>query len=285
MVYHESAKVDGKSITFTRYGEWTKVCCLFFHGFLASSDFLPPDADSEGMCVISFDRPGIGNSDSIGKYTMEGFCKIITDILKEHEVESVHVFGHSAGGYYAQVYAQEFPDMTRTLTLLSSLPPLNCEETEHLMTDDLRKRRLLVAKAKLLTRFYFVSATNVINKKCDNIVKDRIELMAPFEQEVYRKHTDVYKNGLIMSATKKGKGAFYDAIALFSPKPHPVIDPKIPVYVWNGEADTTTTVEFAEYMSKAYKAKELHVIPGGTHMMFFAVWHDAVKEVNCINNL
>ena len=126
---------------------------------------------------------------------------------------------------------------------------------------------------------YFVSATRVINKKADSIVKDRIAQMAPFEQKVYRQNVEVYRKGILMSATKRGKGAFYDAIALFSPRPQPVIDPTIPVYVWVGDADTSTPVNFAEYLSETYKAKELHVIPRGTHMMFFAVWHEAVNEV------
>ena len=136
MVHHETTHINGKALTFTRYGEWTSVCCLFFHGFLASSDFLPPDADKEGFCVVSFDRPGIGMSDTIGRYSMENFFEMIIKVLKEHGVKRVHVFGHSAGGFYAQVFAEKYPLMTRSLTLLSSLMPLNCPETEHLMTKE-----------------------------------------------------------------------------------------------------------------------------------------------------
>lgn len=278
MVCCESTTKNGKVITFTRYGEWTEVCCLFFHGFLASSDFLPPDADRAGACVLSFDRPGVGQSDLIGEYGMEDFFAIISGVLEEHGVKEVHVFGHSAGGCYAQVFAEQNPDITRSVTLLSSLIPLNCGETEHLMTRDLRKRRFFITRCRPIARLYFLITSSVVNRRVDKIISDRIDQMSDPEQEIYRKHKDIYRNAELMSVTKKGKGAYYDAIALFSARSHPVISGDIPVYVWNGDRDQTTTVKFAEYLSKTYNAKRLHIIPGGTHMMFFAVWHEASEE-------
>lgn len=278
MVYHEKIMFKGNTVTYTRYGEWTDVCCLFFHGFFASSDFLPPDADGEGLCVLSFDRPGVGQSDLWGKYRMEDFFEVILKVFEEHSVLGVHVAGHSAGGYYSQVFAQLYPDITRSVTLLSTLPPLNCDETEPLMTKDLRKRRFFTNKLRPVARLYFLITADVLNRKLEMVINDRIELMAPFEQEMYRKHRDVYKNAILMSATKKGKGAYYDAIALFERRPHPDIRPDIPVYIWNGGEDQTTTVRFAQYLKEKYNACKIHIIPEGTHMMFFAVWHEAMAE-------
>lgn len=278
MVYHEKIMFKDNKVTYTRYGEWTDICCLFFHGFFASSDFLPPDADSDGVCVLSFDRPGVGDSDLWGKYKMEDFFEVILRVMAEHNVRGVHVAGHSAGGYYSQVFAMLYPDITRSVTLLSSLPPLNCDETEPLMTKALRKRRFYTNKLRPVARLYFFITADVLNRKCGRVINDRIEQMAPFEQEVYKKYRDVYKNAILMSATKKGKGAFYDAIALFERRAHPVIRSDIPVYIWNGGADQTTTVRFAEFLKKKYNTSRIHIIPEGTHMMFFAVWHEALRE-------
>ncbi len=278
MVYHESKEINGKALTFTRYGEWTDICCLFFHGFLASSDFLPPDADKEGLCVLSFDRPGVGMSDLIGEYEMEDFFSLIKDVLKEHGVSGLHLFGHSAGGFYAQVFAEQNKEITRSLTLLSSLPPLNCSETEHLMTRDLLKRRFFITKCRPIARLYFLTTAYVVNKKIDKILDDRIDLMASFEQSIYKANKEIYKDAILMSVTKRAKGAYLDAISLFAKREHPHIDPLIPVYVWNGDKDETTTVGFAQYLAKTYNAKEIHIVPGGTHMMFFSVWHDAAAE-------
>jgi proline iminopeptidase len=70
--------------------------------------------------VIFFQQRGTGNSfvknDS---YTIADYLLDINSIANYFELEKFHLFGHSWGGLYAQIYAQEFPGKVLSLFLVS----------------------------------------------------------------------------------------------------------------------------------------------------------------------
>lgn len=111
--------------------------------------------DTPDACIISFDRPGVGESALSEYYSMEEFLGNVYKILKQHNVVSVNVIGHSAGGYYAQVFSHLYPDFVKTLSLLSSMVPLNCSKTKSIVKGQWKFINLLSLKAKNLSKFYF----------------------------------------------------------------------------------------------------------------------------------
>lgn len=70
--------------------------------------------------VIFFQQRGTGNSyvedDS---YNIADYLLDINSIANYFHLDQFHLFGHSWGGLYAQIYAQEFPDKVKSLFLSS----------------------------------------------------------------------------------------------------------------------------------------------------------------------
>ena len=275
-IYEESYENDGKKLAYLRYGEWSDTVILFFHGFFGASGYLPQDAGRD-MCVISFDRPGIGRSDLIGRYKMEDLFKIINACLKSHGVRAVRVFGHSAGGYYAQAYCEFSGDYALSLTLLSSLPPMNSRKFDHLLNKSMKNRRFLTLYCKPITRMYFISAAKVLANNASSVAEQYIAAMSEREQEFMKTNRQMYESVIVASAANRGKGAFHDAISMYARR-DVTLPSGLPVYVWNGTADTTITLETTEFMAKTYNARSVHIIEGGTHHMYLVHWHEAVKE-------
>ena len=70
--------------------------------------------------VVTFDQRGTGMSVcENGDFTMEDYISDIEVIRKELGIQSFHLFGHSWGGLYAQIYAEEYPKQIKSLFLCS----------------------------------------------------------------------------------------------------------------------------------------------------------------------
>ncbi|WP_297093446.1 alpha/beta hydrolase [uncultured Draconibacterium sp.] len=71
--------------------------------------------------VITFEQRGVGASYCKNcSYTMEDYISDIDAILEKYDITKVHLFGHSWGGLYAQIYAIERPEKIKSLFLCST---------------------------------------------------------------------------------------------------------------------------------------------------------------------
>lgn len=70
--------------------------------------------------VIAFEQRGVGKSDCVKcSYKMEDYISDIDAIANNYHISSFHLFGHSWGGLYAQIYAIERPKKIESLFLCS----------------------------------------------------------------------------------------------------------------------------------------------------------------------
>ncbi len=70
--------------------------------------------------VITFDQRGIGMTDSQNcSFTMADYISDVNHIAAHFTLDGFHLFGHSWGGLYAQLYAYEFPERVKSLFLCS----------------------------------------------------------------------------------------------------------------------------------------------------------------------
>lgn len=83
--------------------------------------------------VIYFEQRGTGKSNCTScSYTMEDYISDINAIAEYYKLDAFHIFGHSWGGLYAQIYADKNPQKIKSLFLCSPSSGTNrtWEETE-----------------------------------------------------------------------------------------------------------------------------------------------------------
>ena len=170
MVNNEIVNIDGKQLAYVRLNEWSDEVILFFHGFTGSKEYFPA-IQERNKCILSFDRPGVGESSVVEYYSMENFLANIYEVLKSHNVTSVKVVGHSAGGYYAQLLAQMYPEVVKSLSLISSMVPLNCQKTKKIVNGQWKFISFLSLRAKKVSKFYF----NQMAKSIKKIMKSNLQ--------------------------------------------------------------------------------------------------------------
>ncbi len=70
--------------------------------------------------TVRFDQRGVGASLAYDEnYDIEHYLSDIDSIIKELDVDSIHIFGHSWGGLLAQIYAAKNPAKFKSLFLCS----------------------------------------------------------------------------------------------------------------------------------------------------------------------
>lgn len=278
MIYNEYTKIGERQLAYIRQNEWNNDVILFFHGFTGSKGYFPELADDEN-CIISFDRPGVGESSVVAYYAMEDFLKNVYDVLKNHDVRTVRVIGHSAGGYYAQVFAEMFPEIVCSLTLVSSMIPLNCLKTKKTVNSFWKFITFLSLKAKGFSRSYFKKMSKSIQKNYDKQLADNMKTISDIERKFMEENPELIKSATLNAVANEGAGVCFDAYALCQKREKVEISDHIPIYIWQGTADDMVPVSFLDYYKAEYKIKEIHIIENVGHMLYLPYWSDMIEEV------
>ena len=279
MIIKEYAEIGGKKLAYIRQNDWSEDVILFFHGFCGSKEYFPELPEIKD-CILSFDRPGAGESEVSEYYTMEDFLKNVRTVLKSKGVKTVRLAGHSGGGYYAQVYAGMFPDEVSSLSLLSAMIPINCPSTQKQISGSWKTIRFLSLKAKRFSRFYFSKMAKSINKNYDKQLAASMKTLSEPERKFMEDDPELIKTVILNAVNNNGLGVCYDAYAMCVKREAPVIPKSIPVYIWHGAEDPQVPFSVTEYYKAEYNVKEIHKIDGMGHMLYLPLWKDIIAEIS-----
>ncbi|MCQ2085175.1 MAG: alpha/beta hydrolase [archaeon] len=75
---------------------------------------------AEHFDVITVDNRGAGSTEYSGEFTIDDMADDIAALAKQLGLEKVHILGWSMGSHIALNFAARYPELTRTLTLVSS---------------------------------------------------------------------------------------------------------------------------------------------------------------------
>lgn len=280
MAFEDTEIINGKKISFMRCGDWTDEVILFFHGFTGSKCYISDDNKDTNICILSFDRPGVGKSEIQEYYSIEDFLESVNELLELNNIKSVHLAGHSAGGYYAQVFAEKYPFKVKSLSLLSSIIPLNCDNTKNILNGQWKLIKFLTLHAKGFSKFYFKKMSENLIKNYDKEFKENLNTISQKEKLFMTEHYELIKNAVMNAVANNGLGVYYDAYALCKKREEVKIKSTMPVFIWNGTNDDTTPVSFAQYLKKLYNPSEVHIIENMGHMLYLPYWEEIIKEIS-----
>lgn len=272
MIYSETFQIKGDKLSCLRYNEWSDKVILFFHGFTGSKNYFP-NIETSKYCIVSFDRPGVGESSIVEYYSMEYFLTNIYEVLTSHNVSSVKVIGHSAGGYYAQVFAHMYPEFVSSLTLVSSMIPINCPNTKKWVSGFWKFVTFMSLYMKAISKFFFKKMAEGIVKDYDTQFTQNLKTLSTPEKEFMENHYDLIKNAVLQAVANNGFGVCYDAYALCQNRTEIKISDHIPVFIWHGTEDDTVPIEYTQYFETNYTIQSIHKIEGVGHMLYLPEYY------------
>lgn len=117
---------DGRALAYVD-GDPGGVPVVLFHGAPGSRAFRPPEPETAaaGVRLVTFDRPGYGDSDPVGDPTVLGVARDVLVLADALGLDRFAVVGWSGGGPAALATAYRAPDRVRALALVSCPGPLD----------------------------------------------------------------------------------------------------------------------------------------------------------------
>jgi len=123
MENHKSGKIKINDIDvyYEIHGEGEPLLLIEGLGYSTWMWFKQVPTFSREYKVIAFDNRGVGNTDKPdSEYTIEMMADDAAVLLKVLEVDSANVLGVSMGGFIAQEMALKYPNMVKSLVLVST---------------------------------------------------------------------------------------------------------------------------------------------------------------------
>ena len=273
---------DGRRLAYLDADSPGGVPLLFLHG-LPSCRLTRPDGDLSrdmGARLISFDRPGFGQSDPRPGRSLTETAGDIVALLDHLGIDKVYVAAPSGGGPTALALAHHAPDRVRAVAVIGSVAPLDAPGALAGITVERRIGFWLARHAPGILRWVMsrrVQAGGDMEEFFTRYTKhnppvDQAILARP---EVRRMFLSSFTEAL-----RQGVDAFAWEVQLAArPWGFALSGIRVPVVVWHGEADNSIPPVMGRRLAAAIPGAHLALLPGESHLFFLSRWREILADL------
>lgn len=273
---------DGYTIGYAEYGDPRGEPVLHFHGW-PSSRF---EADNPDLCAIAErvhvryivpDRPGIGLSDW-KSYTIASYPDIITKFADKLGLDHFAVIGLSGGGPFAIACAWKIPQRLTVVISVSAPAPFDFPGVKEAFSKDEIQQYEMADKMPWLLRLFLWKLTRDARKNPASIFATVANAAdadkALFTQPGVKRAFEHSFTGAFEQGTR---AAVYDLALLARPWGFSLNEIKMPVHIWQGEADTFIPVKHAHVLAEAIPDVRARFFPNEGHMTIVTHFEELLK--------
>jgi pimeloyl-ACP methyl ester carboxylesterase len=223
----------------------------------------------QGIRLISFDRPGYGNSAPRPGRTVADVVPDVTAIADGLGIDQFAVLGRSGGGPHALACAALLPGRVTRAAALVSLAPPDAEGLDWFngMADsNVDAYTTAAADPELLTARLVQAAAKIKANPTSHVAGLEIEMPAPdrlvvADAGIRAMLAQNFAEALRTSAD----GWIDDVLALCSPWGFDVSAIDAPVLLWHGEDDVFSPVAHTRWLARRIRSAYLEIQPGSAH--------------------
>lgn len=121
--------VDGTPVAYREFGDPLGDPVVCFHGTPGSRQFgavYDDAAHDVGVRVVSFDRPGYGDSPHRGEHAPTDTPELVAEVLNDVGVEQAGLVAFSGGAPHALATAAQLSDRVTSVDVVAGAVPPNC---------------------------------------------------------------------------------------------------------------------------------------------------------------
>jgi pimeloyl-ACP methyl ester carboxylesterase len=255
---------------------------LFLHG-LPSCRLMRPDAEVTaglGARLISFDRPGFGQSDANPGRSLTDTALDIVALLDHLGLDKVYVAAPSGGGPPALAFARKAPERIRALAVIGAVGPMDAPGALAGIT---RERRLAFWLARHAPRILRWALSRRVRpgRDMEAFFARYTRHNPPVDQEILAKP----ENRAMFLASyaeslRQGVDAFAWELELAArPWGFALSDIRVPVAVWHGEEDNSVPPVMGKRIAAEIPGAKLHLLAEESHLFFLSRWREILGDL------
>lgn len=278
------ALADGRSLSYAEYGDPHGQAVFFFHGTPGSRFFHPDDGITHrlGVRLITTDRPGYGDSTFQPRRRLLDWAADVAQLADSLGIHTFTVAGHSGGGPHALACAYALPGRVMRTAILSGAGPVGAPGITRDMTALNRFGftfghllpwpifRLLVG---VLYRQRAADPARAIDSETGKRAPadDAVIATRGVREMCIQSEEEAFRPGLL--------GMGRDAFLITRPWGFQLEDINVPVDIWHGTADRSTSVAMAKFMGGKIPGSRTTILQDAGHMLLIPYWEAILAEL------
>jgi pimeloyl-ACP methyl ester carboxylesterase len=266
---------DGRALKVTEGGDPKGWPIIVHHGTPLSSRLYPGHvllARDRGIRLISYDRPGYGESDALPGRRVADAATDVSIIADALGISRFAVWGHSGGGSHALACAALLPGRVSAAAASAGVAPYGAKGLDWLEgmgSANLDEFSAALAGRESLDRF-LQPQWLAMQKGDEEISPELRTLLSPGDLELLVGELGVY----LTVATKEGfghgpAGWIDDDLEDVAPWGFDVTTIRIPTSIWHGKLDRFVPFRHAIWLAGHIPGSELKLFDDETHLTFF----------------
>lgn len=278
---------DGRTLGYARFGDPKAFPVLFFHGIPGSRLQRPLELDylsQLDLCLYCIERPGIGLSTAKDDRTILEWAEDISQFCAKKGFDQVAVVGISGGSPYAFGLAHRYPDLVKSLTIISGMPPLS--ENQNFRVLPLRTRLIfsLVLKMPRLSGQLTGLALSILNNRIDLLFTSLLTMLPESDKKLLKEPAamNLFKEDVNQAFISGTPSVIKEVLLLLQPWGFDLEDINHSVHIWHGLKDTILPPGLANALIERLKSTNLTLLPDEGHFfalkasksIFESIWQD-----------
>ncbi|MEZ0107071.1 pimeloyl-ACP methyl ester carboxylesterase [Catenulispora sp. EB89] len=263
---------DGRRLAVSQRGDPHGAPVMLFHGTPGSRLGpvpRPMTLHASGIRLLTFDRPGFGDSDRQPGRTVASVAEDARTVADALDVEHFAVLGRSGGGPHALACAALLPDrVTKAAAMVALAPrdamgtawfagmtPGNVEAYTQALTNPEALRRVLDDRAAR------------IRADPASLLANIDEGLEPADRAVIRQANIRHELVAAYAAavSHSADGWYDDALALAAPWGFDPADIRVPVYLWHGAEDRFSPASHTRWLGERIPRATVDLEPRASH--------------------
>jgi pimeloyl-ACP methyl ester carboxylesterase len=262
---------SGQTLEIREYGDAGGHPVLFFHGLIGShhqASYIEEQAARLGLRIIAPNRPGVGKSDFVRRWSPLGVVPDVEDIAETLKLGDFSVIGISGGTPYALATLLRLGHRVRTTTVLSGMGPPQLPGALRGMD---RRRRILLelgSRSPRLAQRVFQRESERFKADPERFLHRLVATWSRPDRELFqRRHVfELFLKDLHeVFSHEVGVGGLAQELSIYRNYAFSLRDlPRNkPITLWHGLSDTIVPPAMAWALTQTLPNCEAHFVPGG----------------------
>jgi pimeloyl-ACP methyl ester carboxylesterase len=234
-----------------------------------------------GVRLITFDRPGYGDSDRLGSRQVVDVVPDVEAIADRLGLDEFAVLGRSGGGPHALACAALLPDRVTRAAILVSLAPWTAEGLDWFagMSDsNIQEFKDASTQPEALTAALVRTAAEIRTDPASHVTTLGPELPEADQRVIADSRLrELLARNYAEALRGSADGWIDDSIAFISPWGFEPAEIKVPVLVWHGQDDVFSPMAHSRWLADQIPNASMLIQPGAAHFAAIEVIPDVLS--------